>query len=53
MLTLLANKFAVYYLAVNQLYHACKGYQFLSALALGLRPWARAAKTDAAFAWMI
>ena len=28
-------------------------HQFLSALALGLRPWARADKTDAAFASMV
>ena len=31
----------------------CRLHQFLSALALGLRPWARADKTDAAFASMV
>ena len=49
MLTLF-NKFAVYYLAVNRMQRL---HTFLSALALGLRPWARADKTDAAFACMV
>ena len=42
------------YIAVNQLYQAWgRLYQFLSALALVLHPWARADKTDAAFARMV